>query len=72
MERYLSVRLISGYRFVRLDKKRMILKSKRLPTLFILILTLNFSHASLLQALPKTQFSIVYSNDVMGEVEPCG
>ena len=72
MERYFSVPLISGYRFVRLDKKRMILKSKRLPTLFILILILNFSHASLLQALSKTQFTIVYSNDVMGEVEPCG
>jgi len=21
---------------------------------------------------PKTQFSIIYTNDVMGEVEPCG
>jgi len=25
-----------------------------------------------LLAAPKAQFSIVYSNDVMGEVEPCG
>jgi hypothetical protein len=24
------------------------------------------------QAAPKTQFSIIYTNDVMGEVEPCG
>jgi len=26
-----------------------------------------FSHGT-----PKTHFSIVYTNDVMGEVEPCG
>jgi hypothetical protein len=25
-----------------------------------------------LEAKPKVEFSIVYSNDVMGEVEPCG
>ena len=25
-----------------------------------------------LSAAPKAQFSIVYTNDVMGEVEPCG
>ncbi len=24
------------------------------------------------QGAPKTRFSIVYTNDVMGEVEPCG
>ncbi len=27
---------------------------------------------STVEASPKTQFSIVYTNDVMGEVEPCG
>jgi hypothetical protein len=25
-----------------------------------------------LSATPKVQFSILYTNDVMGEVEPCG
>jgi hypothetical protein len=25
-----------------------------------------------LSAAPKAQFSIIYTNDVMGEVEPCG
>jgi hypothetical protein len=25
-----------------------------------------------LSATPKFQFSIIYTNDVMGEVEPCG
>jgi len=25
-----------------------------------------------LSAGPKTHFSIIYTNDVMGEVEPCG
>jgi len=29
-------------------------------------------HPSPLFSAPKTQFSIVYTNDVMGEVEPCG
>jgi len=30
------------------------------------------SYVPLTQAAPKTQFTIVYTNDVMGEVEPCG
>jgi len=46
------------------------------PKKFIIPLTatliLNFWHASFLQAAPRAQFSIVYTNDVMGEVEPCG
>jgi len=25
-----------------------------------------------LSSAPKAQFSIIYTNDVMGEVEPCG
>ena len=29
-------------------------------------------HCPQLTAAPKLQFSIVYTNDVMGEVEPCG
>ncbi len=37
-------------------------------TTLILMLSQNpFAHAR-----PKSQFSIVYTNDVMGEIEPCG
>ena len=40
--------------------------------LFIQIFILILSQTSPLQAATKIQFSIVYTNDVMGEVEPCG
>jgi len=36
------------------------------------LLTLNPLQTPLIQAAPKIQFSIVFTNDVMGEVEPCG
>ena len=39
-----------------------------LVSIFVLIL----SQTSPLHAAAKIQFSIVYTNDVMGEVEPCG
>lgn len=39
---------------------------------FIQIFILVLSQASPLQAATKIQFSIIYTNDVMGEVEPCG
>jgi hypothetical protein len=29
-------------------------------------------HPSPLSSAPKFQFSIIYTNDVLGEVEPCG
>jgi hypothetical protein len=35
-------------------------------------LILNPFYITFTQAAPKVQFSIVYTNDVMGEVEPCG
>lgn len=38
--------------------------------IFLLFLALLFSAS--LEAEPQARFSIVYSNDVMGEVEPCG
>ena len=47
----------------------------RLKKLFVLLtagLILNFSHPPFLRAAPRVQFSIVYTNDVMGEIEPCG
>ena len=53
-------------------KRRVLLKSKKLFFLFFAALLLNLFHHPFLQAAPKVQFSIVYTNDVMGEVEPCG
>jgi hypothetical protein len=35
-------------------------------------LILNLFLNPVILATPKVQFSIVYTNDVMGEVEPCG
>lgn len=46
--------------------------SKGLTLLFITALLLSLLHIPLIQAAPKVQFSIIYTNDVMGEVEPCG
>lgn len=40
--------------------------------LLISTLILMLSQNPLAQANPKYQFSIVYTNDVMGEIEPCG
>jgi hypothetical protein len=47
----------------------------RPPKLFLLligILILHITFASMGQSASKVQFSIIYTNDVMGEVEPCG
>ena len=35
-------------------------------------LIFSLSVSSLSFSAPKAQFSILYTNDVMGEVEPCG
>jgi hypothetical protein len=40
--------------------------------IFVSIFIVILSQTSPLQAAAKIQFSIVYTNDVMGEVEPCG
>jgi len=53
-------------------KRRVLLKFKRLFFLLFAALVLNLFLNPLNQAAPKVQFSIVYTNDVMGEVEPCG
>ena len=61
--------------FIRLriqENRKTLLAFKRLPILLSVALILNLSHTPLPQAAPKAQFSIVYTNDVMGEVEPCG
>ncbi len=48
------------------------MKFRNLFFILLAILILNSAQTSLLQAAPRVQFSIVYTNDVMGEVEPCG
>jgi hypothetical protein len=48
------------------------LKFKRLQFFLIAALLANLSYTSFIKAAPRVQFSIVYTNDVMGEVEPCG
>lgn len=49
---------------MRLDLKHRLLLA--LLTIGLLIIPSNASGA------PKTRFNILYTNDVMGEVEPCG
>jgi hypothetical protein len=48
------------------------MRPKKFLILLTAVLILNFSHPPFLLAAPRVQFSIVYTNDVMGEVEPCG
>ena len=48
------------------------MKSKKGHFLLISTLILMLSQSPLVLAKPKNQFSIVYTNDVMGEIEPCG
>ena len=48
------------------------MKFKRLFLLLFAALVLNLFLNPLILSAPKAQFSIVYTNDVMGEVEPCG
>ena len=48
------------------------LKFARASMIGVAGLIFILSVPSLSSASPKTQFSILYTNDVMGEVEPCG
>jgi hypothetical protein len=41
-------------------------------SLLICILISTLTLASMGQSASKIQFSLVYTNDVLGEVEPCG
>ncbi|MCJ7782652.1 MAG: hypothetical protein MUP41_01880 [Desulfobacterales bacterium] len=49
-----------------------LLKFTRIFILGVASLIFNLSVSSLSFSSPKAQFSILYTNDVMGEVEPCG
>lgn len=47
----------------------------RLQKVFSLLIGLlipNLTFTSMAQSASKVQFSLVYTNDVLGEVEPCG
>ncbi|MCJ7783339.1 MAG: hypothetical protein MUP41_05355 [Desulfobacterales bacterium] len=48
------------------------MKLGKIHLLLISALILILPQHPLAQAKPKNQFSILYTNDVMGEVEPCG
>ncbi len=48
------------------------MRYKAIPGFIVLVWTMTLLYVPLLRAAPKVQFSIVYTNDVMGEVEPCG
>ena len=48
------------------------LKLTRIFILGVAVLIFSLSVSSLSLSSPKAQFSILYTNDVMGEVEPCG
>jgi 5'-nucleotidase len=52
-------------------KGKSFLKFKRLFFILFAALFLNLFRNPLIQAAPRVQFSIVYTNDVMREVEPC-
>jgi hypothetical protein len=53
-------------------KGLILLKFTRVFILGVASLIFNLSVTSLSFSSPKAQFSILYTNDVMGEVEPCG
>jgi len=53
-------------------KGMILLKFTRIFILGVASLIFNLSVSSLSFSSPKAQVSILYTNDVMGEVEPCG
>lgn len=59
-------------KFIWLMRKGIRLKLKIILILFLPVFLLNMSFPSSTHAAPKVQFTLVYTNDVMGEVEPCG
>jgi hypothetical protein len=67
------VHRISFFDFLNFRNKiEELMRFKEFLVLLSAILILNFSHIPFLRAAPRVQFSIVFTNDVMGEVEPCG
>jgi len=67
--------LISNDQFVKLtkpEKKEIALLLRRLLILFLIPILLSLGLHSATESAPKVQFTLIYTNDVMGEVEPCG
>ena len=67
--------LISNGQFVKLtkpEKKEIALLLRRLLILFLIPILLSLGLHSATESAPKVQFTLIYTNDVMGEVEPCG
>jgi len=48
------------------------LKIKRFFSFLTAVLIITLYYDTPLSSAAKAQFSIIYTNDVMGEVEPCG
>jgi hypothetical protein len=48
------------------------MRLQKLFPLFIGILISILTFTPIAESAPKVQFSLVYTNDVLGEVEPCG
>ena len=59
-------------KFIRRMRKEKALKSKIILILLLPVFLLNMNFPSSTHAAPKVQFTLIYTNDVMGEVEPCG
>jgi hypothetical protein len=55
-----------------MKKGRILLKFSGIFIFGVAGLIFNLSVSSLSFSSPKVKFSILYTNDVMGEVEPCG
>jgi hypothetical protein len=49
-----------------------VMQWKRISTLLWAALIVGLAEHGITVAAPKLQFNIVYTNDMMGEVEPCG
>jgi len=67
--------LLSEVRFVKFIqrmRKENLLKSKLILILLLPVSLLNMSYPPSTHCEPKVQFTLMYTNDVMGEVEPCG
>jgi hypothetical protein len=55
-----------------MTKGRIKLEYRSILTFLMIGLIMIQGYVPVAHAAPKVQFSIVYTNDVMGEVEPCG
>ncbi len=59
-------------KFIQRMRNANALKSKIILILLLPAFLLAMSFPSSNHAAPKIQFTLIYTNDMMGEVEPCG